>query len=259
MAGRSDAARQAAAVIDAAKSRGERTLSEYDSKRILAAYAIPVTREVLVSRLAQARDAAKTLGYPVVLKACAAEATHKTEKGLVAVNLSSDRALGDAFRTINQRAGPAFTGGFLVQQMIRGEREVAIGMIRDEQFGPSVMFGLGGIFTEVLEDVVFRIAPVRKRDALEMVRSIRGHKLLEAIRGMPAVDLAALTRSIVALGRIGLDHPEIEQIDVNPMIVTGADPVAVDALVVLGRRWPRGDEPAVTGDGSAPSELEQRR
>ena len=235
MAGRSDAARRAAAVIDAARSRGERTLSEYDGKRVLAAYGIPVTREALVGGLAEARAAARTLEYPVVLKACGADTAHKTEKGLVAVDLGSDRALGDAFRAIGERAGPAFAGGFLVQQMIGGEREVAVGMIRDDQFGPSVMFGLGGIFAEVLDDVVFRVAPVRKRDALEMVQSIRGRKLLGAVRGMPAVDLAVLARSIVALGRIGLDHPEIDQIDVNPMIVCGADPVAVDALIVLGR------------------------
>ncbi len=235
MAGRTDAARRADAVIDAARSRGACALSEYDSKQVLAAYGIPVAREVLVGGLAEAKAAARMLEYPVVLKACGADAAHKTEKGLVAVHLGSDRALSDAFRTIRERAGPDFAGGFLVQKMIMGARELAAGMIRDHQFGPSVMFGLGGIFAEVLDDVVFRIAPLRRRDALEMIRSIKGHRLLAAIRGMPAVDTCALARSIVALGRIGLDHPQIDQIDVNPMIVRGADPVAVDALIVLGR------------------------
>jgi acetyl-CoA synthetase (ADP-forming) len=109
-----------------------------------------------------------------------------------------------------------------------------IGMVRDAQFGPSVMFGLGGIFTEVLQDVVFRIAPLRKRDALDMVQGIKGHRILGAIRGMKAVDLEVLTRSLIAVGRIGLDHAEISEIDVNPLIVKGTRPVAVDALVVLG-------------------------
>ena len=108
-----------------------------------------------------------------------------------------------------------------------------IGMIRDGQFGPSIMFGLGGIFTEILEDVVFRIAPVRKRDAAAMMRGIKGHKILGAFRGMPAVDLKLMSDSIIALGKIALDHPEIAQIDVNPLIIKGSKPVAVDALIVL--------------------------
>ena len=224
---------RADAIIKAAKARGQKTLSEHDSKRIVAAYGVPVTREVLVGKLSEAKAAAKKLKYPVVLKACSADATHKTEKGLVAVNIGSDRALTEAFRTISKRAGRNYTGDFLVQQMIKGDREVMIGMIRDAQFGPSVMFGLGGIFTEVLEDVVFRVAPVRKRDAASMLGTIKGHKLLGAIRGMPAVDTDTLSSAIIALGKIGLDHPDIEQIDVNPMIIRGAKPVAVDALVVL--------------------------
>ena len=161
------------------------------------------------------------------------------------------------FRTIRERAGPDFAGGFLVQKMIMGARELAAGMIRDHQFGPSVMFGLGGIFAEVLDDVVFRIAPLRRRDALEMIRSIKGHRLLAAIRGMPAVDTGALARSIVALGRIGLDHPQIDQIDVNPMIVRGADPVAVDCA---DRTRPVTDRRrAAIRSGAAGSEREPER
>ncbi len=227
-------ATKADGIIKAAVARGQKTLSEYDSKRVLAAYGVPVSRETLVSNLTQARAAARKLGYPVVLKACAADATHKTEKGLVAVNLASERALGTAFRTIRKRAGRRYDGDYLVQEMVAGAREIMIGMVRDAQFGPSVMFGLGGIFTEVLQDVVFRIAPLRKRDALDMMQGIRGHRILGPIRGMKAVDLELLTRSLIAVGRIGLDHAEISEIDVNPMIVKWTRPVAVDALVVLG-------------------------
>lgn len=221
-------------IIKAAVARGQKTLSEYDSKRVLAAYGVPVSRETLVSNLTQARAAARKLGYPVVLKACAADAIHKTEKGLVAVNLASERALGTAFRTIKMRAGRRYDGDYLVQEMVAGAREIMIGMVRDAQFGPSVMFGLGGIFTEVLQDVIFRVAPLRKRDALDMVQGIQGHRILGPIRGMKPVDLELLTRSLIAVGKIGLDHAEISEIDVNPLIVKGARPVAVDALVVLG-------------------------
>ena len=226
--------RRAARIIAAARASGRKSLSEFDSKRILAAYGIPVTREILVANLPQARAAARRLGFPVVLKACAADQAHKTEKGLLAVNLATGKALDEAFRRVSRRCGPNYGGDFLVQEMVHGEREVMIGMIRDAQFGPSVMFGLGGIFTEILHDVVFRIAPLRKRDAVEMLRGIKGHRILDAVRGMKAVDLDSLTGSIIALGRIGLDFEEIAEIDVNPLIIRGTRPVAVDALVVLG-------------------------
>lgn len=224
------------AIIDTAMKQGQKTLSEYDSKKVLAAYGIPVTREVLAKTLVDVRAAAKKLKYPVVLKACSDDTIHKTEKGLIAVNLASDKAVVDAFRTLKKRTGQNYDGNFLVQEMVEGNRELMIGMIRDGQFGPSVMFGLGGIFTEILEDVVFRIAPLRKRDALAMMRGIKGHKILSAFRGMPAVDLNLMSDSVIALGKIALDHPQIEQIDVNPLIIKGSRPVAVDALMVLDTR-----------------------
>lgn len=224
------------AIIDTAMKQGQKTLSEYDSKKVLAAYGIPVTREVLAKTLVDVRAAAKKLKYPVVLKACSDDTIHKTEKGLIAVNLASDKAVVDAFRTLKKRTGQNYDGNFLVQEMVEGNRELMIGMIRDGQFGPSVMFGLGGIFTEILEDVVFRIAPLRKRDALAMMRGIKGYKILGAFRGMPAVDLNLMSDSVIALGKIALDHPQIEQIDVNPLIIKGSRPVAVDALMVLDTR-----------------------
>ena len=123
--------------------------------------------------------------------------------------------------------------GFLVQEMVRGVRELVIGMTRDPQFGPAAMFGLGGIFTEVLDDISLRVAPLGNNDALEMMREIKAHKILGLIRGMEAVDLDLLSKSIVAVGNIGLRHKDIQEIDVNPLIVQGNRPVTVDALVVL--------------------------
>lgn len=220
-------------ILAEARKAGQKTLSEYDSKRILAAYGIPVSREVLVSTLAEAKAAAAKIGYPVVLKACSADEAHKTEKGLIAVNLASQKALTDAFAMIAERAGKEYDGAFLVQEMVSGAREIMIGMHRDASFGPSVAFGLGGIFTEILQDVVFRIAPLRKRDARDMMRSIRAHKILDAVRGMPKVDQDVLSTALMAVGQIALDHPEIAEIDINPLIIRGNKPIAVDALVVL--------------------------
>lgn len=220
-------------ILTAARKRGQKTLSEYDSKRILSAYGIPVSREVLVSTQTEAKAAAAKIGYPVVLKACSADEAHKTEKGLIAVNLASQKVLIDAFAMIVERAGKDYDGAYLVQEMVSGAREIMIGMHRDPSFGPAVAFGLGGIFTEILQDVVFRIAPLRKRDARDMMRGIRAHKILDAVRGMPKVDQDILSTALMAVGQIALDHPEIAEIDINPLIIRGNKPIAVDALVVL--------------------------
>jgi acetyl-CoA synthetase (ADP-forming) len=219
-------------ILAEAQGRGQKALSEYDSKRILGAYGIPVVKESLVNDLNEAKEAASGIGYPVVLKFCSAEVTHKTEKGLIEVGLRDSRDLTRAFKALQKRA-KGLDGGFLVQEMVKGVRELVIGMIRDPQFGPCVMFGLGGIFTEILRDVSFRVAPIERRDAMEMMREIKGQKILEAIRGMEAVDLEVLSRSLIALGNLGLEQDAIQEVDVNPLIVRGSQPVAVDALVVL--------------------------
>lgn len=222
-------------IIDAAIKRGQRTLSEYESKRVLAAYGIPVSREVLVASASQARNAAKKVRYPVVLKACSADEAHKTEKGLVAVNLSSQKDLNEAWTALNKKAGRGYDGNWLVQEMVKGPREIMIGMHRDPGFGPSVMFGLGGIFTEILQDVIFRVAPLRKKDARDMLRGIRAFKILNEVRGMPSANKEILVHALMAVGQIALDHPEIEEIDINPLILRGAKPIAVDGLIVLSR------------------------
>ena len=127
--------------------------------------------------------------------------------------------------------------------MIKGDRELMIGMTRDDQFGPSVMFGLGGIFTEVLEDVSFRLAPLKLKDGRAMMSEIRAAKILDAVRGMARVDRALLARAIVAVGNAAADNPDIAEIDINPLIVAGSRPVAVDGLVILkpagGEGWPK--------------------
>ena len=217
---------------NSAVGQGSKTLSEFESTRLLAGFGIPTAKGILAQNLEEVKKAAESIGYPVVLKACSPEVSHTTESGLVAVDLRNEADLELAFQKISG-SSPAKGGGFLVQEMIKGGRELVIGMIRDPQFGPCVMFGLGGIFTEILGDVTFRPAPLSKADAAEMIREIKGNKILDAVRGMPAVDADALIQCLMAVGRIGMEREEIQAIDVNPLIIQGSKPVAVDALVVL--------------------------
>ncbi len=220
-------------IIEQALKKGQKALSEYDSKRLLSSYGFPTVSEKLVTTRAGAVKAAKAIGFPVVLKACSPDVAHKTEKKLIEVDLRTGREVERAYEAIMERAGETSLDGLLVQQMIKGSRELVIGMIRDAQFGPCVMFGLGGIFTEVLKDVSFRIAPLEKRDALEMAQEIKGAPILGSFRGMSPVDMELLTSMLIQVGKLGLDLEAVKEVDANPLIISGNKPVVVDALVVL--------------------------
>ena len=223
-------------VIEKAMKKKQATLSEHDSKQLLKEYGVPVTEEYLVKSAKEAVEKAKAVGFPVVLKGCAAALAHKTESDAVRLNLADAKAVRQAFKEIKANAGMKLDG-VIVYQMVKGQRELVIGLIRDPQFGPCVMFGLGGIYTEILRDVSFRVAPLEKRDALEMMDEIKGKKILEAFRGMAPADRETLAKALLALGEIGLKHPEVKEIDVNPLILKkSGEPVAVDALVVLEQK-----------------------
>ncbi|MBW1821612.1 MAG: acetate--CoA ligase family protein [Deltaproteobacteria bacterium] len=219
-------------IIDDAIKRGQTTLSEYESKQLLASYHIPVTRDIPVEDIKDLIEATQEIGYPVVLKGCSPEIAHKTEKGLIRVDIRNDKEARRAFAEIMNCLNGS-EKSVLVQEMIKGKRELVAGLTRDAQFGPCVMFGLGGIFTEMLKDISFRVAPLEKRDALEMMHEIKGHKILDSIRGMDAADLDMLADILIALGKIGMENENIKEIDINPLILSGGKPVAVDALVVL--------------------------
>ena len=219
-------------IIDKALRKGQKTLSEYEAKQVLAAYDIPVTKEILVKDKEHLEKAIQKIGFPLVMKGCSAEIAHKTEKGLIHVDIRTATEAKKAFREI--MAGmEGFEGGVLLQEMIKGRRELVIGLTRDPQFGPCVMFGLGGIFTEILRDISFRRAPLEVRDTQEMMQEIKGHKILEVVRGMEAADTKRLTEILMAIGRIGLEIPEVSEIDLNPVILCGSKPIVVDALIVL--------------------------
>lgn len=219
-------------IIKQAVEEGRKILSEYESKKLLAHYGIPVTREIVVESLDQLKEALNQISYPLVLKAHSSEVVHKTEKGLVHVDIRTLKEAESAFQKILKNLGNQGKA-VLVQEMVKGQRELVVGLTRDNQFGPCVMFGLGGIFTEILKDVSFRVAPIEKKDALEMMKEIKAHKILEGIRGMPPADIDLLAQILIKVGKIGLEVEEIKEIDINPIILHGGSPVAVDALVVL--------------------------
>jgi len=219
-------------IIEEAQKRKAKSLSEYESKLVLAEYGIPITREGLVTTADEAVKKAEEIGYPVVLKGSGEAISHKTEMNLISLNLKSEDEVRQAYQELTT-APKAMVKEVLVQEMIKGDRELAVGLIRDAQFGPCVMFGLGGIFAEILKDVSFRVAPLTRWDAQDMMDEIQGKKILDAIRGEPAADRETLTDILTAVGQIGLDHEQIKEIDINPVTLMEGKPIAVDALIVF--------------------------
>jgi acetyl-CoA synthetase (ADP-forming) len=218
-------------IIEKALKNGQKTLSEYESRLVIESAGVPVVPAALVKTREEAvREAAK-IGFPLVMKGCSAELAHKTEAGMVALNIGNIEEVAAVFEEFTDKAKNL--DGVLIEKMVKGSREFVIGLSRDAQFGPCVMFGLGGIFTEALKDVTFRVAPLSKQDALEMIDEIKTKKLLGEFRGSPAVDREALATALVGIGDLGMKYDAIAEIDINPLIISGNQAVAVDALVVL--------------------------
>jgi len=191
-----------------------------------------VSREVLVLNREALIPALKQICYPMVLKGCSPQISHKTEQGVVRLDVTSEEEALIAYDEISSSIGNN-GAGVLVQEMVKGQRELMAGLTRDPQFGPCVMFGLGGIFTEILKDVSFRLAPLEEKDALDMMEEIKGHRILDAIRGMEQVNRRTVAGILIALGAVGVENERIKEIDVNPLIIRKGEPIAVDALVVL--------------------------
>lgn len=224
---------QVGLLIENALNSGRRTLSEHESKQLLEVYGVPVAPERVARDAAEAVRLADQVGYPVVLKGLGPNLLHKTERGLVHLNLGNKSAVARAAKAIIREAGEELEG-ILVQPQIKGKREFVAGLSHDPVFGPVVMFGLGGIFTEALADIALRIVPLSTHDAQAQISEIKAGKLLGPFRGEKAVDRAALERTLMALSTIALEHPRIAEIDINPLLVTPEGEVcAVDALVVL--------------------------
>jgi acetyltransferase len=208
-----------------------RALDEYLSKKILNAFRIPVVRELRTDSMQEALDAAQALGFPVVLKGLAKGVYHKSEKGLVKTGIMDQAAVRKACSELLDAMGGR--GSLLVQRQLSPGLEIIVGLIRDPQFGPCVMCGLGGVFTEILEDREFALAPVDHREALDLIGRLKAQRLLNGYRGAAPVNREALADILVRLGRLGCAYPRIREVDINPVMMDGEVPTAVDALIVI--------------------------
>lgn len=197
----------------------EQVWDEYASKQLLKQFGIPVVEERIVSSATETEEAAVALGFPVVLKGLLPGQVHKTESGLVRLGIATSAGLRDAFAGL--RGLMKGSGRIVIQRQMEIDYELIAGFLRDDQFGPCVMFGLGGIFSELEKDVVFALAPLSRDDAKALIRRIRGRKLLEGFRGMEPLDEKAMADILVALGNLGTSCDQIGQIDINPLAVSG--------------------------------------
>jgi len=224
-------------IIDRAKSEGRTILTEVESKQVLEGAGIPIASAQLAATREEAMAAAGQIGLPVVLKIVSPDISHKSDVGGVKLNLGSEEEVAAAFNEIVEaarRAQPEATVlGVSVQKMARPGVEVIMGMTTDPQFGPVLMFGLGGVFVEVLKDVSFRIVPLEPRDARQMIRDIQGFPVLEGFRGQEPADLAALEDMLMRLSAFVEEHPEIQELDLNPIFAYKDGALAVDARIVL--------------------------
>jgi acetyltransferase len=211
-------------LVSGALAAGRRALGEEEARGILEAYGFSFPRHAFAGTSDAAVEAYRSLGAgQVVMKIVSPQVLHKTDVGGVRLGLSSEEEVARAFMEITssvRRLAPsAWIAGVSVQEMVTGGRELIVGMSRDPQFGPLLMFGLGGIYVEVLKDVSFRVAPVSRRDAEEMVREIRAWPLLAAYRGSEPADEGAIVEALIRVSRLACDFPEIQELDINPLLV----------------------------------------
>lgn len=212
--------------------RKKRAINDHEAKQLLNEFRIPLVTEKFVRRSSDVLSAAKAIGYPLVIKGVGQNLMHKTDRGLVHLNLTSEQAVECAVQSIAAEAKSELDG-FLVQPHIEGRRELVAGLIQDRQFGSLVMFGVGGVFTEVFSDISIRLAPLREADVAEMLEEIKAKALLENFRGEIAANRDDLIQTLIGLSRIAEARPDISEIDLNPLLVLPNGRVlAVDALVL---------------------------
>lgn len=229
--------RKARDIVDRARDAGRSVLLETEAMGILSEYGVPVPTFKVARTAEEAVAAACEVGYPVVAKVLSADIVHKSDAGAVRLGLRSDEDVKTAFKEIMDGAKAysrnARIDGVVVSPMQTAAVEVVVGLNRDIQFGPVVMFGLGGVFVEVLKDVAFRVAPLTQQDAYEMVQEIKGYPILEGVRGGPSSDVAAIVDIIQKVSSLALEIPEIKELDLNPVFVHETGARAVDARIIL--------------------------
>jgi len=224
-------------IIQSARNEKRKLLLEPEAKEICLAYGMPTPAFGVAQNPSEAIKLAGEIGFPVVLKVVSQDVLHKTEAGAVLLDLNSIEQVEDGYnqiisrvRTYNARAR---ISGVLVQHMAPKGIEVIVGGLRDSQFGPTVLFGLGGIFVEILKDASFRVSPLSELDSRQMIREIRAYSILQGARGQPASDEEAIVRILQSTSRIMIENPAIQQMDLNPVIVYAAGANIVDARIIL--------------------------
>jgi acetyl coenzyme A synthetase (ADP forming)-like protein len=230
----------ARAVFDRVRSEGRVSIADFEARAIMTAYGLDIPQSEIAETPERALEIAASMGYPVVLKIASPDILHKTDVGGVKVGLQNAEDVRDAYELMVYRAQryipEARILGCLVQQMVpAGGIEVLVGMNRDPQFGPLVTFGLGGIYVETLKDVTFRVAPFSPQEAEEMLDEIRAHALLDGVRGKPAMDKAAIVDTLLRIGQLVQDFPEIAELDINPLMVYPRDQgaISIDMRLIL--------------------------
>ena len=229
---------QAQKVIQEARNAGSNEIVEYQAQEILKAYNLPTPKTGLARSSQEAISIAEEIGYPVVLKIASADISHKTDVSGVLVGLKDQEAIKKGFLEITSRAQrlrpEAHISGCLVQEMApKGAKEIIIGFTRDPQFGPLIMFGLGGVYVEILKDIAFRLAPLTRRDAKEIIREIQTFLLLKGVRGEPSVNLKAIEDIILSMSQIALDFPEVLEAEFNPVLVNPEKAIIADVRLTL--------------------------
>ncbi|HYT24873.1 MAG TPA: acetate--CoA ligase family protein, partial [Actinomycetota bacterium] len=226
-----------ASVLDGARERGDRTLTGLEAARLFGAYGFPVLEGRVVGGPDEAVAHAEKAGWPVALKIASADVLHKMDVGAVRVDLRTEtalrRAYGEILANVREHVPQARIDGMLVEPMAPRGREVILGMSRDPQFGPVILFGLGGVYVEVLKDVTFRLAPMLPLSARRMLGEIRARALLDGVRGEPPSDKAAIVDGLLRLSQLAVEQPGIAEVDVNPLIVTASGATGVDYRVIL--------------------------
>jgi acetyl-CoA synthetase (ADP-forming) len=227
----------AAKIIENALKEGRKYLMEHEAKSICQQYGMSVTRFKVAKDLNEALKYAEEVGYPVVFKIVSPDIIHKSDVGGVIVNIKNEEEAKNAYKKIMENVAKnkpnAKIIGILVQEMAPAGLEVIVGAIKDPQFGHTIMFGLGGIFVEILKDVTFRITPLTMEDAMEMIREIKGYPLLKGYRGQPPADENAIIDTIMKTSKLLIDLPQISQLDLNPIFVYEKGAKIVDARIIL--------------------------
>jgi len=224
-------------LFEKAKREGRSILTEFESKRALKQVGIPVVEARLAKSQKEAVSISQKIGFPVVLKIMSPDVIHKTDSGGVKLDLKNVSEVRNSFteimKSVKKQYPTAVIDGVSVQKMVRPGTEVIVGTSRDAQFGPVIMFGLGGIFVEVLKDVSFRIIPIDRRDAQEMIKEIKGYPLLQGYRGKEPVNIPALVEMILKISNFINENPPIRELELNPVFAYKDRVLAVDARITL--------------------------